>query len=99
LLPGAPASGSTASADVQRAVADFRGKVQGSLRARIERDISEHILPPETNAAGLAGMVMALIQGLSVLARDGGGRADLLAIIDVALAAWPCRPAGLNHLQ
>lgn len=94
LLASATASGSNASADVQRAVADIRRNVQFALRARIERDISERILPAETDAAGLSGMVMAVIQGLSVLARDGGDRASLLAIASVALRAWPGRPSG-----
>ena len=94
LLASATASGSAAAADVQRAVADIRRHVQDALRARIEQDISETMLPPETDAAGLSGMVMAVMQGLSVLARDGGDRASLLAIVSAALKAWPCRPAG-----
>ena len=89
LLASATATGSASAADVQRAVADVRRHVQGALQDRIERDISDKVLPPETDAAALAGMVMAVMQGLSVLARDGGDRAALLSIAGVALQAWP----------
>lgn len=92
LLASATASGSAASADVQRAVADIRRSVQDALKARIDRDISHHILPPKTDAAALAGMVMAVMQGMSVLARDGGDRESLLAIVGAALRAWPVQP-------
>lgn len=94
LLASATATGSAASADVQRTVADVRRNVQGALRHRIERDVSEQLLPRETDPEGLSGMVMAVMQGLSVMARDGGDRASLLAIVSVALRAWPSQPAG-----
>lgn len=91
LLASATASGSVDSADVQRAVADIRDAVGARLRARIERDISVGLLPAATDAVALAGLVMALIQGMSVLARDGAPRARLIAIGNVALGAWPRR--------
>ncbi len=45
------------------------------------------VLPPETDAAALIGLVMAVTQGKSTLARDGTPRASLLAIVEVALQA------------
>lgn len=93
LLASATASGSLASVDVQRAIADIRTGIANHLRARIVRDISVSVLPDDTDAAALAGMVMAIIQGMSVLARDGADRADLLAIVRHALQAWPAQPA------
>lgn len=89
LLASATASGSAASADVQDAVADVRRTIEGRLRMRIERDIEDGVLPPETQAAALAGLVMAVTQGMSVLARDGATRASLLAMVEAALRAWP----------
>ena len=91
MLASATASGSVDSADVQRAVADIRRAIGARLRARIERDISAGILPIATDAVALTGLVMALIQGMSVLARDGAPRARLIAIGNVALGAWPHR--------
>ena len=89
LLASATASGSAASADVQDAVADVRRTIEGRLRMRIERDIEDGVLPPGTQAAALAGLVLAVTQGMSVCARDGTSRASLLAIVEAALRAWP----------
>ncbi len=89
LLASATASGSAASADVQSAIADIRRSIDRRLRARIDRDIAAGVLPPKTNTAALAGLVMAVTQGMSALARDGTPRAALLAIVEVALRGWP----------
>ncbi len=97
LLASATASGSAASADVQRAIADIRQRTAAQLRARIERDISAGVLPPWTDAAALAGTVMAVIQGMSVLARDGTARAALLAIVEHTLQAWPTRSRAMTE--
>ena len=89
LLASATASGSAAAADVQRAVADIRRGIECCLRVRIERDIKDSVLPPGTQAAPLAGLVLAVTQGMSVLARDGASRTSLLAMVEAALRAWP----------
>ena len=89
LLASATASGSAASADVQEVVADVRRGIDTRLRARIERDIAEGVLPRGTQAAALAGLVMAVTQGMSVLARDGATAASLQAIVEAACHAWP----------
>ena len=67
----------------------MRRGIEGRLRTRIERDIEDGLLPPETQAAALAGLVLAVTQGMSVLARDGATRASLLAIVQAASHAWP----------
>ena len=89
LLASATASGSAASADVQEAVAEVRRAIKHWLRARIELDIKAGVLPPETQAAALADLVLAVTQGMSVLARDGATRASLLLIAKAALNSWP----------
>lgn len=89
LLASATASGSAAAADVQDAVANVRRGIENCLRVRIERDIKDGILPLGTQAAPLAGLVLAVTQGMSVLARDGASRASLLAVVEAALRAWP----------
>jgi AcrR family transcriptional regulator len=91
LLASATASGSADSVDVQRAVANVRGAIGAGLRARIERDISEGLMPAATDAVALADLLIALIQGMSVLARDGASRSRLIAISNAALGAWPRR--------
>ncbi|GGA51107.1 TetR/AcrR family transcriptional regulator [Sphingomonas psychrolutea] len=91
LLASATASGSPDSADVQRAVAAIRTAIAHHLQLRIERDIADGVLPQEADPATLSGLVIAVIQGLSVLARDGATRDTLLSITTAALAAWPIR--------
>jgi AcrR family transcriptional regulator len=89
LLASATASGSAASVEVQQVVAGIRAFVTARLRDRIERDVETGILPPQTDAAALAGLVTVVMQGLSVLARDGMDRPSLQAIASIALEAWP----------
>jgi hypothetical protein len=51
------------------------------------------MLLPETDSAALVGLVMAVTQGMSTLARDGTPRASLLAIVEVTLQGWPRKQA------
>jgi len=48
-------------------------------------------LPADADPRALAGYFAAVIQGMSQRARDGAGTAELTAIADLALAAWPGR--------
>jgi AcrR family transcriptional regulator len=92
LLASATASGSKDSVDVQGVVADIRREIAGHLQTRIEEDVKQGVLPGGTDATAIAGLVIAVIQGLSVLARDGISREGLMAIAKTALCAWPARP-------
>lgn len=89
LLASATASGSTASAAVQREVAQVRQEILSRLMERIDRDVGQGLLPERADSRSLATMVIALIQGMSVLARDGTDRQDLLAMATGAMHAWP----------
>lgn len=96
LLASATATGSEAAADVRARVAQIRQTIETMLQARIERDMAVGILPAETSASGLAALVIGVIQGLSVLARDGAGREKLRAVAELALNAWPAERAELR---
>ncbi len=89
LLASATASCSADALDVQQAVAHVRGQITHRVRERIEQDKAIGILPPDTQAKPLANFSVALVQGMSVLARDGASRVTLNAMIKVAMAAWP----------
>lgn len=89
LLASATASGSAASADIREAIAEIRRRTAAHLSRRIERDIAAGVLPPDADAGALSRFVVALLQGLSGLARDGATRTDLTSIVEVALEAWP----------
>jgi AcrR family transcriptional regulator len=99
LLASATATGSPAAADVQRAVAEIRRGLSADLFARIEKDVADGVLPGGTDAAVLADLVVAVIQGLSVLARDGATRLQLLAIARAAMRAWPDHPTDAPRLD
>ena len=89
LLASATASGSSASIDVQSAVTAIRCSIDAQLRARIEQDVVAGMLPRGSDAASLSKLVLAVIQGISVLARDGATRTELKAVAETALKAWP----------
>lgn len=89
LLASATASGSAASRDVQAAVAAYRHRIADALAARIEQDVAAGVLPSGTDALPLARLVVAVVQGLSVMARDGSSRTALSGVAEAALRAWP----------
>lgn len=89
LLASATASCSAQAMDVQAAVTDVRRQITERVRERIEQDITAGTLPPETQAAALANFAIAVVQGMSVLARDGMQPDVLKAMVETAMAAWP----------
>ena len=89
LLASATASGSSDARNVQHAVAAIRQDIIARLTARIAQDIASGALPQTVDAAAMATTVVAVIQGMSVLARDGCTRESLLGIADCALTGWP----------
>jgi AcrR family transcriptional regulator len=89
LLASSIVSSSAAAADVREALAAIRREIEALLRARIERDIAAGQLPAGSDAEMLAAHVMAVVQGMSTLAKDGAGRDKLLRIVESAMAGWP----------
>lgn len=89
LLASATASVSAEAADVKAAITDMRRETRERIAARIVRDVATGALPQDTRAQTLADLTVALIQGLSVLARDGVSRQDLLAVVTVSMQRWP----------
>lgn len=88
LLASAAATGSPEAAAVRASVAAERSAVRDILIRRIEADIAQGKLSPDTPSCGLADLALSVAQGMSVLARDGGDRKRLLAIADAATAGW-----------
>jgi AcrR family transcriptional regulator len=89
LLASSAISCSAAAADVQAALASIRRSIEAHLRLRIERAIEIGEMPASSDADALAGHIMAVIQGLSTLARDGATREKLLRVASAAMAGWP----------
>ena len=92
LVASAAVSGSDAAADVRAHLARFRLDIETALRYKTKTDIAAGRLPTGTNAPALAAMTMAVIQGMSTLAKDGADQSKLLAIAETALQSWPTGP-------
>ena len=74
-------------------LAAIRRGIEASLRDKIAFSVNASLLAAHTNAEALAGLTMAVIQGMSTLARDGATREKLLLMVDAAMQAWPDVPA------
>ena len=61
---------------------------------RIRRGVREGDVPRGTEVESLAMFVTALLQGLSIQARDGASRAALSAAVDRAMLAWDANVRG-----
>ncbi|MDT0341662.1 TetR/AcrR family transcriptional regulator [Streptomyces litchfieldiae] len=88
LVISATAPADTAT-DVAASLAAMREHNVGLFESRIRADIAAGVLPPDTDAAALARFTGAVIQGMSQQSRDGVGRAELEAVAEAAMRAWP----------
>ncbi len=89
LLASSAISCSAAAAGVQQALADIRRKIEKRLRNKITRDRTMSKLKTKADAEAMAGHIMAVIQGMSTLARDGASREKLSSIAAAAMLSWP----------
>lgn len=97
LLASATASGSQASADVRSAVSEVRRGIATRLASRIDQDVAAGQLPASKNAGALSDLILAVVQGMSVLARDDVPRERLLALAEQSMLAWPDQPSDLKR--
>jgi AcrR family transcriptional regulator len=89
LLASSAISCSDAANDVKEELAAIRRGIELRLRNKVISSIAAGKLPAHTSADALASLTMAVIQGMSTLARDGAPRAKLLTLVDTAMLAWP----------
>ncbi len=89
LVISAATNATPQSADVQERLRQQRNANVGALETRIRTDVEAGTLPPATDARALAVFTAATIQGMSQQARDGASHADLTAVADAAMRAWP----------
>lgn len=88
------ATNCSASAEhVQTAMTERRENIEGLITARIEQGIQEGELPTSIDAATLANFYAAVLQGMTMQARDTCDRDKLLAIASAAMRAWPVSKA------
>lgn len=74
---------------VAEMAAAMRAEALEALAARLDRAVNDGEMPKDVDTRALTHFFGAIIQGMSVQARDGASEADLLALAETALAAWP----------
>lgn len=87
----AAAAVSPASASIERLLRDRRIGAESVLAARLEKGIVQGDLAEDTNPVALAKFINAIMEGMSVQARDGATLDELQAIARMALDRWPKR--------
>ena len=71
--------------DIADHVASLRGQTLQRVRDRLAKGVADGQLLPEDDIKALGRFVGAMIQGMSVQARDGAGEAELLAVAALAI--------------
>lgn len=88
LVASAAASGSQDATAVRAAVAAERRAIREIVVRRIGADMQRGLPVAKLPPGVLADLAVAVLQGMSVLARDGGDRDALLAIAEASLQCW-----------
>lgn len=68
-----------------------RGILRDRLVGRLEQAARDGEIPPSVDTRALARFVQIVQNGMSILARDGVGRAELEAAASVAMDGWDAR--------
>ncbi|MBB4100281.1 TetR/AcrR family transcriptional regulator [Sphingomonas kyeonggiensis] len=85
------AVGSEGNAELGALVRSARGVGFERLRDRLERGRDEGEIPASVDLDALARFVQTIQNGMSILARDGVGRAELEGVAEVAMLGWDAR--------
>jgi len=89
MLVNSAATAAVASPRVQEAVSQCRQAAQTDLTRRIERGIREGDVPAHVNASMLARFYVTVLTGIAIQSREGLTCADMRAVIESAMQAWP----------
>jgi len=73
---------------VREYLAGLRRMTHESIRDRLKRGIAEGDVAPGADVGALAAYFNTVLEGLSIQARDGAPRRQMLAIVDCAMASW-----------
>lgn len=88
------ALGATHCSPQSRAVQEFLREKRGESIRLLAARIPPAELPADVTPEHMAAFMMAVLQGMSVQARDGAAEAELLALSQLALRSWP-EPLGM----
>lgn len=89
MVIAAAVNGSAGSARVQEALRKRREAVERGLVDWMVRGRKSGELPDGTNTKALAKFYYAVVEGMTLQARDGASRRDLLSVASRAMQAWP----------
>ena len=89
LLASSAISCSDGATEVKEELAVRRRAIESLLTRRIDKAIRSGEIPNTSDAESLAAHTMAVIQGMSTLARDGAKREKLVRLAKTAILAWP----------
>ena len=59
------------------------------VAGRLRKAVADGELAGDCDVPGLAALYMAVLQGMSVQARDGASKAALFGMAEHAMRAWP----------
>jgi AcrR family transcriptional regulator len=88
----AATTSASAGPKLQELLAEQRNQAKARLRERIGRGVKDGDLPADTDVVALTNFYAAVINGMSLQARDGVTRKGLLAMVETAMRAWPEAP-------
>ncbi len=80
---------SVAAEHIQAALAKRRALYVKDMQDRIQRGIDLGELPPDTDARDLANFYAMVYQGMSMQAKDGASKENLLGSVRMAMRSWP----------
>ena len=86
-----PIAQADASAETRRFVATKRAEIESMLKGRLDAAVAEGELAHDVSTADLARAYAAMLQGVALQAQHGATRAELLRVVDLAMAMWPTR--------
>ena len=69
-------------------LAERRGETQESIRRRLKQGIADGDVPASADIGPLAAFYATVLNGLSLQARDGASRKQLMGVVDCAMKAW-----------
>lgn len=75
-------------------LAEQRQGSTAELRARLDKGVAESELAPHVDTAALAMYYGTVLSGMSLQARDGATREELLGVADAAMAGWEVLASG-----
>lgn len=83
--------GNEGHAELGKVVRSARAVTLDRLKARLGLAVANGEIPASVDVHALARFVQAVQNGMSILARDGAGRAELDAVAKVAMLGWDAR--------